>query len=340
MTIVLSAQEYDDLWEQSKQLGTVLADSDGLTTGYQGQVSLIGNVKEWFLPLQEGLRLRLYDYELTNDLRLNEQYGENAWSTLSFFIAGDVRTTLKGVTDPINELAGRTYLSCCSEVHETEDWVAGQRLIRLYIDFNPSIFLKNFPLNQMSALVPEIQQAAEGKIQPYYYQGSMTPMSQAVVHQILNCPHHGIIKRLYLESKTLELMMLQFSQFQESDRVTSQKTFLRSDDIDRIYHARDILIENLHNPPSLLELARQVAVNDYKLKQGFRQVFGTTVFGYLHDYRLEKARFLLQTCELSITEVVHQVGFVDRSYFASAFRKKFGLNPSEYARQHRGKARN
>lgn len=89
----------------------------------------------------------------------------------------------------------------------------------------------------------------------------------------------------------------------------------------------------MENPPSLLDLARQVGINDRKLKQGFRQVFGTTVFGYLHDYRMEQARLLLIEQKLAIALVAHTVGYSHLSHFATAFRKKFGVNPSTYLAQ-------
>ena len=100
--------------------------------------------------------------------------------------------------------------------------------------------------------------------------------------------------------------------------------------IEKIYQAKEILLSNLENPPSLMELARQVALNDFKLKRGFRQVVGTSAFKYLHDYRLEKARQLLVSGEMNVEEVAFKVGFDSRSYFALAFRKKFGLNPKQY----------
>jgi len=62
-------------------------------------------------------------------------------------------------------------------------------------------------------------------------------------------------------------------------------------------------------------------------------VFGKPVFEYLHDYRLEQARQLLEAGGLSVTAVVKQVGLSDCSYFAAAFRKKFGYNPSALKRQ-------
>jgi AraC-like DNA-binding protein len=75
-----------------------------------------------------------------------------------------------------------------------------------------------------------------------------------------------------------------------------------------------------------------VGLNDCTLKKGFREVFGTTAFGYLHDYRLEKARQLLSLGNMKVQDIVHRVGFSDGSYFAAAFRKKFGVNPSFYAK--------
>jgi AraC-like DNA-binding protein len=84
----------------------------------------------------------------------------------------------------------------------------------------------------------------------------------------------------------------------------------------------------------LIELARQVGLNDFKLKQGFRQVFGTSAFKYLHDYRLEKARQILALGEMKVEEVALRVGFNSRSYFALAFRQKFGLNPKQYCQHH------
>ncbi|MBE9075821.1 helix-turn-helix transcriptional regulator [Romeria aff. gracilis LEGE 07310] len=216
-----------------------------------------------------------------------------------------------------------------------EDWAADQQISRVQVCFDPAEFLQSFSPAQLAALPVEIQRAATGeRIQPYYYQGAMTAAMQTVVHQILHCPYQGLMRRLFLESKALELLTLRFCQFTEQAQTSTQKSELKPDDIERIHQARNILINQFDQPPTLIELARQVAINDHKLKQGFRQVFGTTVFGYLHNYRLEKAQHLLAAGE-RVIDVTHKIGFADRSHFAVAFRKKFGLNPGEYARQRR-----
>ncbi len=330
MAIILSEQDWHDLWEEGRQTGDINEHGDDFETHSQGYCRLIGEVHEWGMELRDGLELCIYDYHLANHLRLTAQNQDCFWSVLSFFVAGDSRTILHGLTDCVDESAGRTYLSCFANIHESEDWAAGQRMLRVQVCLDPAKFLKNFPSEHLHPLPHEIRQAAAGKIQPYYYLGTITPMMQTVVHQILNCPYQGLMKRLYLEGKALELITLRFCQWQESEQQSRKASALRSDDIDRIHQAKNILIENLENPPSLLELARQVGLNDCTLKRGFRQVFSKTAFGYLHDYRLEQARQLLEERRLNVSEICRAVGFANRSYFASAFRKKFGINPKDY----------
>jgi AraC family transcriptional regulator, transcriptional activator of the genes for pyochelin and ferripyochelin receptors len=101
-----------------------------------------------------------------------------------------------------------------------------------------------------------------------------------------------------------------------------------SSDLDRLYQAREILLQDLENPPSLLDLAKQVGLNDYKLKAGFRRVFGTTVFGYLHEQRMTQAHDLLTSSDLPVTEIANQVGYTSLSAFSTAFKKFFGIRPS------------
>ncbi|MCU0571178.1 MAG: AraC family transcriptional regulator [Oculatellaceae cyanobacterium Prado106] len=85
----------------------------------------------------------------------------------------------------------------------------------------------------------------------------------------------------------------------------------------------------LQNPLSLAQLARQVGLNECTLKRGFRQVFGTTAFDYLHHYRLEYAKQLLMTGEMTVAQVAQSIGFA-RNYFTKAFCQKFGYTPGAY----------
>jgi AraC family transcriptional regulator, transcriptional activator of the genes for pyochelin and ferripyochelin receptors len=100
-------------------------------------------------------------------------------------------------------------------------------------------------------------------------------------------------------------------------------------DLDKLYQARQILLEDIEHPPSLIELAQKVGLNDYKLKAGFREVFGITVYGYLHAHRMQVAHQRLQSGAVSVTEAAIEVGYSSLSAFSSAFKKFYGIRPSQ-----------
>ena len=166
----------------------------------------------------------------------------------------------------------------------------------------------------------------------YAGKGVATPTMLAIAQQILQCPRQGLAKRMVLESKTLELLGLALDEeiIRHDDRYDGkQLPDLKPDTVECIYAAREILRQRLDNPPSLTELARLVGLNECTLKQGFRQVFQKTVFGYWHDYSMEQAENLLQMGDLKVGEVARMVGYRDRTAFTKAFRRKFGITPRD-----------
>ncbi len=145
--------------------------------------------------------------------------------------------------------------------------------------------------------------------------------------QLRDATWQGAMSRLYIEAKVMEIVAL-YVQYLTQKAPTEQPN-LTHDDIERLHQAKDILLSRLDNPPSLLELARAVSLNDHKLKVGFKAVFGTTVFGMLYDYRMKQARDLIESRRYSIAEVALQVGYRSPSAFSAAFKCKYGISPSD-----------
>ena len=162
----------------------------------------------------------------------------------------------------------------------------------------------------------------------------LTPPMDAALEQMLRCPYHGITRTLFLEAKSLELISLFIDATQESPSLVGP---LSRDDRDRIHQAQRILQENLQTPPSLIALARRVGLNDRKLKEGFRQHFDTTVFGYLTQQRLERASHLLAQ-QYPIATVSSAVGYASPTAFSGAFRRRFGMSPKAYQMDQRSVA--
>jgi len=108
---------------------------------------------------------------------------------------------------------------------------------------------------------------------------------------------------------------------------TSGELKLSGNDLSKLHAARDIITENIQHPPSLMELARMVGINDFKLKAGFKIEFSNTVFGYLNDLRLDMAKKDLLQKNKSITEIAYDTGYSSLSHFSNAFKKRYGVSP-------------
>ena len=90
------------------------------------------------------------------------------------------------------------------------------------------------------------------------------------------------------------------------------------------------MIQRMAEPPSLQELANEIGLSLKKLKEGFKEVYGDTVFGFLFDYKMDFARKLLETGQHNVNEVGLKVGYSTASHFIAAFKKKFGTTPKKY----------
>jgi len=153
-----------------------------------------------------------------------------------------------------------------------------------------------------------------------------------VLDQILSCAYKNGLRRLYLEAKCMELIVLRLDQlFGESTEC--KQIHLTHIDIQRIHAARDIIILRSADPPTLHEIALAVGINSNKLKCGFKQVFGTTVFGFLRNIRLEQARGLLREGNFSVTEVALEVGYNSLSHFARLFKQTYGISPHTFMKR-------
>lgn len=167
---------------------------------------------------------------------------------------------------------------------------------------------------------------------PYSNINAIAPCMQLVLEQMFSTAYKGSLKRFYLEAKCMELVAMRLDQLRLESDVRTRPP-LRKPDIEHIHEARALLAERIADPPSLQELARSVGVNCNKLKYGFREVFGTTVFGYLRSLRLEAARRLLENGDHSVTEVAFQVGYSSLSHFARIFKQTYGSTPHCHARE-------
>ena len=167
------------------------------------------------------------------------------------------------------------------------------------------------------------------KNRKYYDNTEIKSSVLLVLQQMFVADSHSSIKDLYIKGKTYELLSLHF----DSGKNTNDEycPFLVDDrEVLKIRRAKDIIISKMSEPPTLQELANEVGLNLKKLKEGFKQIYGDTVYSFLFDYKMEYSRKLLESNRFNVNEVGLQVGYSTSSHFIAAFKKKFGTTPKQY----------
>ena len=169
----------------------------------------------------------------------------------------------------------------------------------------------------------------ENSNKKYYDDTEIKPTVLIVLQQIINSNINSSIRELYVKGKIYELLSLHFQQ--EENIAGEYCPFLVDEqNVLKIRKAKEIIISRMAEPPSLQELANEIKLNLKKLKEGFKQIYGDTVFSFLLDYKMEHARKLLESNQYNVNEVGLQVGYSTASHFIAAFKKKFGTTPKKY----------
>jgi len=161
----------------------------------------------------------------------------------------------------------------------------------------------------------------------YYFKKEMTPRELVVLNEILNFHLRPSLEALFTKGKIFELLSLYFNKTEESDACP----FLKDENnVKKILLAKSIIIERVANPPGLKELAAEIGLSLKKLKEGFKQIYGETVFNFLFEYKMDLARNLIESKQHNVTEISELIGYTSPSHFIAAFKQKFGTTPKQY----------
>lgn len=165
--------------------------------------------------------------------------------------------------------------------------------------------------------------------QKYYREGEIGPNLQITLEQVHSARLTEATAPLYMRGKAFEILSLFFNR--EAEKKDNSCPFLEDEkNVERIRHAKKILLERMQDPPSLTDLAREVGLNEYRLKAGFKNIYGKSAYAYLNDHKLDLARKMLQESDQKVNEVAYQIGYTNPSHFIAAFKKRFGITPKKF----------
>jgi AraC-like DNA-binding protein len=155
----------------------------------------------------------------------------------------------------------------------------------------------------------------------------MTNTLLRTVVDIVNTPYLGALRHSYVRAKATELMCEVVHLLSHQQEWEANAIKLSARDKRQLEMARQVLINNYVDAPTITQLARHVGVNQRKLKMGFKQLFGTTIFDFAQGMRLDKAWQLLISGDYAIGQVAEMVGYNYAKNFTTAFKKHFGVSP-------------
>ncbi|MCK4347576.1 MAG: hypothetical protein KAW47_03070 [Thermoplasmatales archaeon] len=193
-----------------------LRDSEESFEKYWEWPNEIANGYTYLTRFRQDLMLGIGDYELLEDLRLSFNINISSFVQIGFGVSGSVCYTPNYEHDKKDVCIlnpGQNFISYLPEWQGVAKYPARTRVRAVSIYVNP-LLLNTFIEGKYAHIPTGMRDILNGSTGNHYNHSlPTTPAANLAVHQILNCPYHGPLKRLYLESKALELITHSIAQF-------------------------------------------------------------------------------------------------------------------------------
>jgi len=246
---------------------------------------------------------------------------------IAFYGSGSVDLSVKygAKQKEYSNTKGLTLSFYADENVEFEHTISPDKSLQCIVIATALRNLNNLPNQEGEIFSNLLQQLVNPK--DHFVEGPMffmTPEMEAIVDGIFNIPYTGKTKMMFFRSQITALLSHFFGQLYDSEEKS-----INEPEREKLYLAKEILFNNLNNPPSLTELSKQIGLNTFKLKKTFKEFFGVPVFKYLQNERLTVAHQMIRNEEATVQEAAWHVGYDSLSSFSNAFAKKFGYRPSQ-----------
>ncbi|MEM0940490.1 MAG: AraC family transcriptional regulator [Bacteroidota bacterium] len=198
------------------------------------------------------------------------------------------------------------------ECFESLDLIIRKGILKKVISNQPTL-----PFNIKKNLFRLINKTSRHKIYP------VNMKLRAILDQIWNNKEEGIFKLLSTQSLVCELLKLLIVYNETIDLP------VKTGDQQRMELAKKILETNYRTPPTIAQLARNIGMNEQKLKKTFKDYFQTTIHQYVHNIKMKYSWSMISSGKYNVNEIADKIGYCNTSKFISAFKNKFGMTPGK-----------
>ena len=281
-----------------------------------------------FIAVHEQIALGIYNNCWSTGPVMSRFLGKGHYG-IHLQLAGAQKFTIDGVSGVVRPLSCSLLAFPEGKVIESVISNLGGPLTHICLFFSAQFLQEKFQLNerQLSSL---LSSSRESTSESYIAQQVATIAMQQIGYDLLNLNLSSYTTRLYAEAKALELIAVYLQQL-EPITETVTVPFARRTETQKLYKAKQQLERQYQSPPTLDCLGRQVGLNRRKLAEGFKALFGKSVYEYVLILRMQKAQELLRSGHHGhIGSIARQVGYEHQSSFNKAFRQYAGISPSRY----------
>lgn len=291
----------------------------------------IGTGKIVGFSFSDGISLLIFNCSLKKDWSLIFENDSPAPLQFNFAVKGNVKHCFhkNRIRYKMNPLQGTITAHSAGSV-QIITFEKGSNILFTTLFIDRKVYSNKIArvMEQMPQELKEIflDEKAE---RSFFYQSNYSISIATCIQKITEDTNTGLVRSILLEAKALELFSKQIKQYNEDLISPTRGVVLRKDDLEKIKHAKEIIIHDLVNPPNIEELAKLVGINRQKLKQGFKKIYAITINNYLREERMEMSSILLMNGR-SVRETASEVGYMNQSHFAKRFKEKYGILPKDY----------
>jgi len=264
----------------------------------------------------DGLHIEFLTATLHDSYVLKNVNSSNTFD-LSILLKGEKIISCKSINKEITQESQETLMYFTKNDEECIKYYKNIPVKEIRV----KMFYEFIKKHQLTTLFPLLKKCSEIN-SVYSYTAAFCSKTQEIITDLLTNTRKGILKRLFLESKVLELISLQVEQ---QNKLNSPEHLVK-----KLYKVRNIISANLNEHFSIKKLSKEVLLNDTILKKEFKRVFNTTISEYSTSLRMTKARELLTHTDKPIYEVSDIVGYKNPTHFSAAFKKHESLTPKQF----------
>lgn len=163
---------------------------------------------------------------------------------------------------------------------------------------------------------------------PLAYRSNLSPDNERLISDLFSFQKLSSGKVPLISARALEIFTnagLHFKNKLEQD----ENLGLHISDYELLVEVKNKILNSLEAAFTIEELSNEFGVSSTKLKKNFKQLYGTTIFKFYNQARMDEAYRRLKTGKFSVSEVGYDLGYSNLSKFSAMFKKMKGLLPTE-----------